>query len=358
MQRSRTSFVLTVLGLGLAGLACSERGAASDTPSPAASPGASAAPTGDAAVAEIAGVRIGAGELDARIGAEAFSEIRQREYELRKDALDDLIAERLFAREAEAQRIPVDELLRREVESRVPTPDRADAEAIFDQNRLRLPPGMTKEQALAELMVRMRMRDVERRRDAYRKQLAARYGVRVLLEPPRTAVTIPADAPTLGARNAPITIVEFADYQCPYCHRAQVVVEELIRRYEGKVRLVHRDFPLGNHPRAEPASIAARCAGEQGRFWEYHRGLLRGGSDLGEADLRRRAAELNLDLEAFASCQIRPGGAEPIRASAAEAERLGVTATPTFFVNGRRLVGAQPLEAFVEVIEEELARAN
>jgi protein-disulfide isomerase len=357
MQRSR-AFVLTLLGLGLAALACSERGSASDTPSPTVSPAAAAARAGDPAVAEIAGVAVGAGELDSRIGAAAFSEIRQREYELRKDALDDLIAERLFAREAEAQRIPVDELLRREVETRAATPDRAEAEQIFEQNRLRLPPGMTKEQALAELMVRMRMRDVERRRTEYRKELATRYGVRVLLEPPRTALTIPPDAPSLGARNAPVTIIEFADYQCPYCHRAQVVVEELIRRYEGKVRLVHRDFPLGNHPRAEPASIAARCAGEQGKFWDYHRGLLRGGSDFSDADLRRRAEALSLDLAAFATCQIRPGGADPIRASAAEAERLGVTATPTFFVNGRRLVGAQPLEAFVEVIEEELTRAN
>ena len=355
MHRSRI-LTLTLVGLALAGLACSERGSASDTPRPAAS--AATGATAGSVVAEIAGVSIGAGELDSRIGVEAFSEIRQREYELRRKALDDLIAERLFAREAEAQRIPVDELLRREVEAKVATPDRADAEQIFEQNRLRLPAGMSKEQALAELMVRMRMRDVERRRDAYRKELAARYGVRVLLEPPRTALTVPADAPTLGAPNAAVTIIEFADYQCPYCHRAQVVVEELIRRYEGKLRLVHRDFPLGNHPRAEPASIAARCAGEQGRFWEYHRGLLRGGSDLGDADLRRRAEALNLDLATFASCQARPGGADPIRASAAEAERLGVTATPTFFVNGRRLVGAQPLEAFVEVIEEELARAN
>jgi protein-disulfide isomerase len=309
-------------------------------------------------VAEIAGASVSTGELDARIGSNAFAEIRQREYELRREALDALIAERLFAREAAAQGIPADELVRREVEGKTKGPDKAEAEQIYEQNRLRLPQGMSKEQALAELMVRMRMRDVERRRGAYRKELMAKYGVRILLEPPRTELTIPTDAPSLGAPNAAVTIVEFADYQCPYCHRAQTVVEELIKRYEGKLRLVHRDFPLGNHPRAEPASIAARCAGEQGRFWEYHRGLLRGGTDFGDADLRTRAEALKLDLAAFAACQARPGGADPIRASAAEGERLGVTATPTFFVNGRRLVGSQPLEAFVEVIEDELARAR
>jgi len=349
-------FTLTLAGFALVGLACSDRGAASDSPRAAASPAASA--TAGPAVAEVAGVTISSAELDASIGEQAFSEIRQQEYDLRRNALKEMIGQRLFAKEAAAQAVSVEQLLEREVDQKTPAPGQAEAEQIYEQNRFRMPQGMSKEQAVTELKIRMRQRDLERRRVAYREELARKYGVKVLLEPPRVQVAVPADAPSLGAPGAKVTIVEFADYQCPFCHRAQAVVEELLERYPGKLRLVHLDFPLGNHPRAEPASIAARCAGEQGKFWEYHRGLLRGGTDFGDADLRSRAQQLGLDLTAFATCQARPGGAAPIRASQAEGDKLGVTATPTFFINGRRLVGALPVDAFVEVIEEELARAS
>src|SRR5207244_3174769 len=138
--------------------------------------------------------------------------------------------------------------------------------------------------------------------EALKSELRDKASVRIALAVPRVDVPVPADAPVLGPREAPVTIVEFADYQCPYCHRAQETVEQVLSQYPGKVRLVAREFPLDMHPRANAASRAARCAGEQDRFWEYHRDLLKNATDYSDEDLKRRAANLHLDEAAFAGC--------------------------------------------------------
>jgi protein-disulfide isomerase len=228
--------------------------------------------------------------------------------------------------------------------------------ALFDQNKQRLPAGMTEEEAKREIEQRLRQRNVAQVRTRYRQELLDRAGYRVRLEPPRSEVAVPAVAPATGPEQAPITIVEFADYQCPYCQRAEPTVQEVLARYPGKIRLVHRDFPLDNHQRAVPASRAAYCAGEQGKFWEYHRNVYEKPSDFSDDDLKRRAAELGLDAEKFGTCYASNRHDETIRAAAGQGTSLGVTGTPTFFINGRMLVGAQPVDAFRTIIDEELAR--
>ena len=152
-----------------------------------------------------------------------------------------------------------------------------------------------------------------------------------------------------------MTIVEFTDYQCPYCHRAQAVIDEVLARYSGKVRFVHLDFPLDGHPGAMPAARAARCAGEQGKFWEYHRSLMTAPGTLDEADLKARAGALRLDERAFATCLSSGRHDDAIQASLRQGEEQGVTGTPAYFVNGRMLSGARPVEAFAELIDSELA---
>src|SRR5207247_3598082 len=119
----------------------------------------------------------------------------------------------------------------------------------------------------------LRERRLAERAAQFRDELKAKTGVKVTLDAPRVAVTVPADAPVLGPAGAPVTIVEYLDYQCPFCQRVQGVVDDVMSRYPGQVRFVHREFLLGK-PRSLAAARAARCAGEQGRFWEYHRDLL------------------------------------------------------------------------------------
>jgi len=149
--------------------------------------------------------------------------------------------------------------------------------------------------------------------------------------------------------------VEFTDYQCPYCHRAQRVIDELLSRYPGRLRFVHLDFPLDGHPGAVPAARAARCAAEQGKFWEYHRGLMTAPGPLDAADLARRASTLRLDGSSFDSCLSSGRHDGAIQASLRQGEELGVTGTPAYFVNGRMLSGARPIEDFAELVEAELA---
>jgi protein-disulfide isomerase len=186
------------------------------------------------------------------------------------------------------------------------------------------------------------------------RQLRARSPVKVALAAPRAALEVPADAPALGPAGAPVTIVGFLDYQCPYCHRSQAVVDQVVAMYKGKVRLVHQDFLLGR-PRSLPAARAARCAGDQGKFWEYHRNLLTARGDMSDEDLKARAASLSLDAGLFTSCLASDTHDAAIQTAVAAGHELGITGTPTFFVNGRRLVGARPIDDFRKLIDAELA---
>jgi protein-disulfide isomerase len=211
---------------------------------------------------------------------------------------------------------------------------------------------------LDDIRAALKKRERQAREQAFTRELREGASVKVALEPPRTAVPVPASAPSLGPEGAPVTIVQFVDYQCPYCHRAQSTIDEILSRYPGKVQLVHRDFPLEGHPAAMPAARASRCAGEQGKFWDYHRSLMKVKGPMDDADLKGRAASLKLDPGAFSSCLASERFDAAIRASFEEGTRAGVNSTPSYFVNGRLVAGAVPLEQFQEVVEAELERGQ
>jgi protein-disulfide isomerase len=176
-------------------------------------------------------------------------------------------------------------------------------------------------------------------------------------EPPFIRYDIPSDGfPAIGPANAPITIVEFSDYQCPYCRRwHEQVYEPLLAAYPGKIRLVYRHLPLTSiHPDAFPAAEAAMCAGEQDVFWQYHEKLFSSDS-LGKTVYLQYARELNLNMIAFEACLTDGKFKSAIQADTDFAVNLGVRSTPTFFVNGLAIVGAQPLSVFQQVIDQELA---
>jgi protein-disulfide isomerase len=355
MHRPRSLALLLAAPLALA--ACSRPAGVSSSPgAPAVSPrGSAAAPpvSGVGVVADVNGAPILASELEDK-AAGRLARLQQEGYEIRRQALDELIAERLLAAEASKRKLTPEELLRQEVDAKAtPLPD-AQVETIYEQNKVRFA-GQTRADALARIREVVGQRAKAERRAAYDKELRAAARVAIRLEAPRVAIPIPAGAPSTGPADAPVTIVEFTDYQCPYCHRAQAVVDEVLSRYAGKVRFVHLDFPLDGHPGAVPAARAARCAGEQGKFWEYHRGLMTAPGTLDEADLKGRASALRLDAGAFASCLSSGRHDDAIQASLRQGEELGVTGTPAYFVNGRMLSGARPVEAFTELIDAELA---
>ena len=178
------------------------------------------------------------------------------------------------------------------------------------------------------------------------------------LERPRAPRSIlePARAPSKGPANAPVTIVEFTDFHCSHCREAEAIVRQVLATYP--VRLVHRDLPLDSvHPRAREAHEAARCAEAQGRFWEYRDLLFAGEPQTGDM-LKASAGGAALDLAAYDRCRAAGTGRAAIEADTADAKRLGVKTTPTFFVNGRELEGPATLDAFAAAIRSELPRTS
>jgi protein-disulfide isomerase len=158
-----------------------------------------------------------------------------------------------------------------------------------------------------------------------------------------------------GPAAAPVTVVMFTDFECPFCARADATVRALEQRYPGKLRVAFRNQPLPFHEHARAAARAALAAGEQGKFWEYKDALFAHQGALDRVGLERHAADLGLDLVRFRAALDAPRTAAVVDADMAEAKRLGVTGTPTFFVNGRRLIGAQPLAAFTASVDAALA---
>ena len=176
-------------------------------------------------------------------------------------------------------------------------------------------------------------------------------------EPQYIRYDIPTQgAYALGPENAPITIVEFSDFQCPYCRRwHEQVYEPLLAAYPGKIRMVYRHLPLTSiHPDAFPAAEAAMCAGEQDAFWPYHDKLF-SSETLGREIYTQYAQELSLDMNSFEACMTDHKYQEAIQIDTDFAIDLGIRSTPTFFINGLAVVGAQPLDVFQQVIDKELA---
>ena len=165
------------------------------------------------------------------------------------------------------------------------------------------------------------------------------------------------DDPVLGSADAPITIIEFSDYECPYCKRFHnEVLPRLIKEYGDKIRFVYRDFPLSSmHSNSESAAEAANCAGEQNAYWQFSDKLFGGEFPLGKNAYLKYAEQLNLDMTTFGECLSSKRQHAEVMADLSYATQLGIRSTPTFFLNGIPIVGAQPYEVFKQVIDKELA---
>lgn len=280
------------------------------------------------------------------------TQVKEQEYNLRKKALTDV----LFDMEAQSRGITRDALLAQEItaKSMVTT---GDTDSLWEEVKSRAK-GATKEQVLPQLNQMAAQRKAENRSAAFQRELFKKHNVSLIgLQPARKAVTFPADAPVMGPADAPITIVEFTDYQCPYCQAAQQYVDRVMDTYKGQVRLVYQEFPLDFHAQAKPAGRAARCAGEQGKFWEMHLGLLRTPGTFDDSDLKSRALGLGIDAARFGECVASNKYDGVIQKAIDNGRSVGVSGTPTFFLNGRSFSGAQPFEVFERIIEEELSMA-
>jgi protein-disulfide isomerase len=177
-------------------------------------------------------------------------------------------------------------------------------------------------------------------------------------DPSRVYTIRTAGAPSKGPDTAPVTIVEFSDFQCPFCARATSTLKQIEDTYKGRVRILWKHLPLSIHNNAVGAALAAEVAGNQGKFWEYHDRLFANQARLGPDDLKQYAKDLRLDMSRFETDMLNLDEKKKIEADVAEAGTLGITATPGFFINGRFILGAQPFESFSRIIDEELTKRN
>jgi len=274
--------------------------------------------------------------------------------ELLWKALNSIIEDKLITLEAAKNRMTREELLNAEVESNVGTPSPADVEQFYEANEAQIP--IPKAEALPQ--VRQYMIETSRRR--YREMLVTNmrrnFKVTTFLDPLRTDVAI-AGYPSRGPANAPVTIVEFADFECPFCGAFYPTLKLVEKNYADRVRLVYRQFPLTNsHPNAQKAAEASLCANEQRRFWDFYDALFSDQSRLDVPSLKQRAQALGLDVAAFNACLDSGSQAAAIQKDRDDARRMGVNSTPTVFINGR-LLGGRSYAEIQEVIEDELQRA-
>lgn len=195
----------------------------------------------------------------------------------------------------------------------------------------------------------------------YEKPQEPRFDIRITADDPVRYGPEAKDVKPMGCAGdkCVITVVEFSEFQCPFCERVLPTVRRLMTEYKGQVRWIVRDFPLGFHDRAKPAAVAAHCALDQGKYWEMYKELFRNQRNLADDDLRKYAKNIGLDEKKFESCFSNP---EPklaiIDKNYQSGEQVGVTGTPAFFINGRRLSGALPYEEFKRIFDEELALAK
>jgi protein-disulfide isomerase len=342
--RPRNTLPLLVISFALT-VACSSASSGDPSPKPAA------APTG--AVAVVDGQAISLSQLDEKAAA-GLRQVRQQEYQVRQNALDQMIADQILDKEAKARGITKEALIQAEVTGKLGEPSEAEINQLWEANKDRVG-GRTKEQLLPDIIQYLKNQKGQTAQQEFLKTLRAKYKVRVLLEPPRVEVSVDDD-PVKGPAGAQVTIVEFSDYQCPFCGRVEDTLRQVMEKYKGRVRLVYRDYPLSIHPLAPKAAEAAHCANDQGKFWEYHDALYADQSKLTVPDLEATAQRLELKMEPFKTCLSSGKYAAEVSKDASDAEKAGVGSTPSFFINGIPLVGAQGLPAFEEVIDRELER--
>ncbi len=263
-----------------------------------------------------------------------------------------IVQDALVEKEAAAKNMTKEAFLA----SAVVVTDATDAEidAFYEENKARIPPGTTKEQIAPQIKSYLAQQRQGEAKEKFTTELETKYGVRYTIEPMR--VEVAADGPSKGPKNAPVTIVEFSDFQCPFCSRLIPTMDQVTKTYGDKVHLVFRQFPLNFHQFAQKAAEASLCADEQGKFWEMHDVMFANQNELSVDKLKERAATLGVKADQFNTCLDSGKFATRVADDLKAGSAAGVSGTPALFVNGRFISGAVPYADVAKVIDDELQR--
>lgn len=280
--------------------------------------------------------------------------INSQIYEIKRDAIDQIIQKRLLEAEAKKKGLSVDALLKKEVYDKVVNPTEAELQAIYEMKKSRMQ-GKTFEEVQEQLEAQTRSQKKQMAFSKYLDTLRDVAKIQYKIERPTVEVSVDDD-PSQGNKNAPITLIEFSEFQCPYCKKARPIIDKILSTYKGKIYYTFRDFPLGFHNQAKDAANAANCAHEQGKYWDYSNALWENQGKHTPEKLKEIAKDLALDTTKFDACVASKKYYKEIDKDQDDGSQAGVSGTPAYFINGKFLSGAQPFEAFKEIIDEELAK--
>ncbi len=304
-------------------------------------------------VAQMGDVEISEAELMDGIEAEVY-EAESKLFEVKYNRLRTVVMQKLMDKDPNKKGLTNDEYLDKYIAKDVKATEK-DVDAFVKKQQI--------PQEHLNPMVREKIKnylEMEKKKEAMDKWLAAQTAktpVQVYLQKPRrpTFDVKIGNAPTMGGKDAKVEVVEFSDFQCPFCSKGAQVVTELKKKYGDKIKVAFKNFPLPFHNQAEGAAIAGLCAHEQGAFWKMHDHMFAHQDQLDPASLKQAAKKLGLKPE-FDACLDSKKHAAQVQADMEEGKGLKVKSTPTFFINGQLLNGAQPVEVFSEIIDEELSR--
>jgi protein-disulfide isomerase len=298
-------------------------------------------------VAKVSGDNLTLADLQQQEGGKLL----QAEYQYylnERKALEELIDNHLLADEARRRNIPLDQLLETEVYKNVKDPTEDQLEVYYEGLDTQEPYDSIR----AEVLQHIRELRRTKARAAYVENLRKQANINILLMPPSVDVNI-AKAYTNGSQDAPVVLVEFADYECPYCQKVNSQIQELKKQYGDKIAIVYKDFPLPMHHSSQKAAEAARCAGEQGKFWQYH-DVLFYSRQVDVDALKEHARVLKLDGDKFDTCLDNGKETNAVKADLEEGKGLGLTGTPSFFVNGHFFSGVVDLGTLTDMVNQQL----
>ena len=311
--------------------------------------------TAETVLAEVNGRKVTREEVERMVIAQTLP-LEEKLYAIRKAALENLITGRVLEDEARKRGISVAELRKQLMAGEVEVSQRRVEEAYAENASFfaSMSPDEAKERLRLDLENQQRMQN-------YRTRLAelrASAKIELFLDQPKLPpIANDQTAATSGPANAPVTLVEFSDFQCPYCRDVQSTLKQVLQTYGKQVRLVFKHLPQQGHAGAFLASQAAYCAGEQSMFWQYHDALFVL-TKLTNESLNEIAADIGLNVSTFQRCLSSESSAAAIRSDVREASRLGINSTPSFVINGRVIRGAADLGVFTSIIDRELSSAR
>ena len=304
------------------------------------------------ALVEVDGVKLTLGDYQQKHPGGLFQAYNTF-YQSERKVIDEFVDEYLLERQAKKENITVTELLDRHVNSAAAKDPPEDALRVYYEG---VETNEPYEAVRDQIIARIREVRTTRARAEYLKSLRTAAHISIMVGPPRAQVAL-KDAPLRGEADAPVAIVEYADYECPYCQQTQPAIDRIEAEYKGKIAFSYKDIPLPMHTHAQKAAEAAHCAGVQGKYWEYHDMLFKTRA-LEVPQLKEHARDLKLDMSAFDKCLDSGEQAAKVNALSLEGQGFGLQGTPSFFINGRFISGGLSYEQLKSVIDEELVLSS